>query len=616
MTANLARREPEILAEWQRMDIYHRILKAHERDPLFVLHDGPPYANGHIHYGHILNKILKDIVVKSRSMSGYRAAFVPGWDCHGLPIELAVDRELGPKKASMTKAEIRRECEAYARRFVAIQRDEFARLGVFGDWDKPYLTLLPSYEEAIVRTLASFARDGFLYRGKKPVYWCAHCRTALAEAEVEYKDHASPSIYVRFPIEGDLGDVDPRLEGARVSAVIWTTTPWTLPTNLAVVLHPTFVYVALPVTLEGQREYLIVAKELAPRFLEACGLASDTSEWVELPPEKTRRLVGRRYRNPIGRDPKDADYRFGFAEHVTLEQGTGLVHTAPGHGMEDYLYGQANGLDVYAPVDDAGCYTAEVARFAGMNVHEANPRIVNLLHETHYLLNKPGESITHSYPHCWRCKEPVVFRATPQWFIALDHARLRERCLQEIDNTRWIPPWGRNRIYGMIQHRVDWCLSRQRVWGVPIPCFYCEDCGTALVDAHVMEHVAEIFGREGSSAWFEKSAEELLPKNTKCQCGSTRLRKEEDIVDVWFESGVSWAAVCEGREDHGFPVDLYLEGSDQHRGWFHSALLTAVGTRGRAPYRAVLTHGFVLDENGRPYSKTEIEKARREGRKI
>jgi isoleucyl-tRNA synthetase len=616
MAGNLAKREPEILAEWQKKNIYERVLKAHERDPIFVLHDGPPYANGHIHYGHILNKILKDIVVKSRAMEGRRAPYIPGWDCHGLPIELAVDRELGPKKATLSKADARRECDAYARRFVASQRTEFERLGVFGDWDHPYLTLDHSYEEAIVRALATFARDGYLYRGKKPVYWCAHCRTALAEAEVEYQDHASPSIYVRFPLEGDLGDVDPALRGKPAAVVIWTTTPWTLPTNLAVVLHPNFVYVAAPVKLAGGEEYLVLAKDLAASFLKACHLESDPARWVELPPPKVARLKGRRYQNPVGRDPKEPDFRVGFAEHVTLEQGTGLVHTAPGHGMEDYVYGQEAGLDVYAPVDDKGCYTPDVARWAGRNVHDVNGDVVTFLHDSGHLLSDPKDTITHSYPHCWRCKQPIVFRATPQWFIALDHAGLRRRSLEEIDKTRWIPPWGRNRIYGMIEHRVDWCLSRQRVWGVPIPVFYCDDCGETLVDPHVMEHIAEIFAEHGSSAWFERSADGLLPPGTKCKCGSQKLRKEEDIVDVWFESGVSWAAVCEGREDHGVPVDLYLEGSDQHRGWFHSALLTGVGTRGHAPYKAVLTHGFILDERGKPYSKTEIEKARREGRKI
>jgi isoleucyl-tRNA synthetase len=616
MAGNLAKREPEILAEWQKTGIYERVLEAHERDPVFVLHDGPPYANGHIHYGHILNKILKDLVVKSRTMEGHRVAFVPGWDCHGLPIELAVDRELGPKKATLTQAQVRRECEAYARRFVAIQREEFRRLGVFGSWDLPYLTLDHGYEETIVRALAAFARGGYLYRGKKPVYWCAHCRTALAEAEVEYKDHASPSIFVRFPLEGDAGEIHPALAGGRAAVVIWTTTPWTLPANLAVVLHPSFAYVAVPVALPGGTEHLVVAKELAAAFLAACKLESDPATWVDLDRDAIGRLHRRRYQNPLGRPATEADFRVGFAEHVTLEQGTGLVHTAPGHGMEDYVYGQEQGLDVFAPVDDAGCYTDEVPRWQGTNVHAANPEIVTTLHETGYLLSDPKATIAHTYPHCWRCKHPIVFRATPQWFIGLDHARLRQRALEEIDKTRWIPPWGRNRIYGMIEHRVDWCLSRQRAWGVPIPCFYCDDCGATLVSPEVMEHIAEIFAESGSAAWFERDAKDLLPPGTTCACGSERLRKEQDIVDVWFESGVSWAAVCEGKADHHVPVDLYLEGSDQHRGWFHSALLTGVGTRGRAPYKAVLTHGFVLDDKGRPYSKTEIEKARREGRKI
>jgi isoleucyl-tRNA synthetase len=617
MAANLAKREPELLSQWTEGRLYERILEAHASDPVYVLHDGPPYANGHIHYGHILNKILKDVVVKSRTMMGHKVSYIPGWDCHGLPIELAVDRELGPKKASMSTADVRRECEAYARRFVDIQRAEFARLGVLGSWDRPYLTLDHSYEATIVRILAAFARGGYLYRGKKPVYWCAHCRTALAEAEVEYQDHSSPSIYVRFPLEGDLGDVDPALAGQRAALVIWTTTPWTLPANLAVVVHPSFTYVAVPVALPGGEEYLILAKDLAESFLAAVKLTSDRSRWVELPPAKTMKLGGRRYANPLGRPAQAPDFRVGFAEYVTLEQGTGLVHTAPGHGMEDYLYGQEHGLDVYAPVDNAGRYTAEVPRWQGQNVHQANPLIMAALVESGHLLSDPKATIAHSYPHCWRCKNPIVFRATPQWFLGLDHAELRWRALEEIDRTRWIPPWGRNRIYGMIEHRVDWCLSRQRAWGVPIPAFYCDACGETLLSADVMEHIAGLFAKDGAGVWFEREAKDLVPPGTKCaKCGSQRLRKEQDIVDVWFESGVSWAAVCENQPDLGVPVDLYLEGSDQHRGWFHSALLTAVGSRGHAPYKAVLTHGFVLDEQGRPYSKTEIEKARREGRTI
>ncbi|HEY3359111.1 MAG TPA: isoleucine--tRNA ligase, partial [Polyangia bacterium] len=621
MAANLAKREPELLTEWTEKRLYERVLEAHAHDPVFVLHDGPPYANGHIHYGHILNKILKDIVVKSRTMMGHRVKYVPGWDCHGLPIELAVDRELGPKKAAMTTADVRRECEAYARRFVAIQRDEFARLGVFGAWDQPYLTLDHSYEATIVRILAAFTRGGYLYRGKKPVHWCAHCRTALAEAEIEYQDHTSPSVFVRFPLEPengrDLGDVDPALAGKRASVVIWTTTPWTLPANLAVVLHPTFHYVAVPVMLADGEEYVVVAKDLAEGFLKEVGLTSDRGRWIDLPPAKTAKLAGRRYANPLGRPAQEADFRVGFADHVTLEQGTGLVHTAPGHGMEDYLYGQEHGLDVYAPVDNAGAYTADVPRWQGTHVHAANPAIVADLVASGHLLSNPKATVAHSYPHCWRCKNPIVFRATPQWFVGLDHAGLRQRALEEIDRTQWIPPWGRNRIYGMIEHRMDWCLSRQRAWGVPIPAFYCDDCGETLLSAEVMDHVAALFDQEGSGVWFEREPKDLLPAGTACpKCGSHKLRKEQDIVDVWFESGVSWAAVCEGKPDLGVPVDLYLEGSDQHRGWFHSALLTSVGSRGRAPYRAVLTHGFVLDDQGRPYSKTEIEKARREGRKI
>jgi isoleucyl-tRNA synthetase len=629
MRGDLAKREPEILAHWEATKLYERIGAARANAPLFLLHDGPPYSNGNIHYGHILNKILKDIVVKSRTMAGFRTPYVPGWDTHGLPIELAVERDpaIRDKRSTMTAAEFRGHCRAFAMRFVEIQRAEFKRLGVLGDWDRPYLTLDPTYEAAIARALATFARGGYLYRGKKPVVWCPRDKTALAEFEIEYQEHSSPSVYVKMPLVDDAwrGKLDARLEGKRLALLIWTTTPWTLPANLAVVAQPTFTYVAFP-NPRDPAEYLIVARDLAASVVAAIG-GGDLTRAIEIGPDELAALEGARYQHPFittdqsGARPEDV-FRLWFADYVTADTGTGLVHTAPGHGADDFKLGMAHGLPAYAPLDDAGRYVAGVRidggpELAGMTTDQANPVIIEHLARTGYLVNPPTDRVRHQYAHCWRCKGPIVYRATPQWFIAMDHEALRGRALAEIDRTTWVPGWGHDRIHAMIQNRPDWVLSRQRLWGTPIPTFYCGSCGTAHAEADTMDHVAQIFEREGADAWWTRPVTELVPPGTTCAhcgAGADKLEREKDIVDVWFESGVSWLAMAARDPEHK-NIDLYLEGSDQHRGWFHSSLLAGVGVQGKAPYRQVITHGFVLDENGTPYSKSTIARAKAEGKK-
>jgi isoleucyl-tRNA synthetase len=624
MKANLPQREPEVLRQWEEQAIFQRLVAQNAGRPgakRFVLHDGPPYANGDIHIGHALNKILKDMIVKYRNLKGEVADYIPGWDCHGLPIELKVDKELGARKREMDRPAVIEACRRYAQKWIERQRESFKRLGVFGRWEAPYATMSKGYEAATVRALARAAEKGFLYRGKKPVYWCTTDRTALAEAEVEYEDHTSPSIYVAFDVLGALPD--PRLAGKKARLVIWTTTPWTLPANLAVSAHPEFAYVVYD--LDGQ--LVVVAKDLLAPFLAAVApahLASPTAPTAHSPqaheaatggggtgptphladPRRVlvtfdgKALEGVRYRHPF----MDRECPVILGEHVTLEAGTGLVHTAPGHGQEDYAVGLRYGLDILNPVDGAGRFTAEAGKYAGKKIFDANAEIVKDLHASGHLLSDPAARLKHSYPHCWRCHDPVVFRATDQWFLSLDHAGLRAKALAEIDRVRWIPRWGRERIYGMIENRPDWCLSRQRTWGVPIPVFYCEACGEPLVSPKVMENVARAFEEEGIEAWYRRSPSAFTQGET-CACGKAEFRREQDILDVWWDSGVSWSAVAE-KEGLGVPVDLYLEGSDQHRGWFHSSLLTAVAVRGGAPYEAVLTHGFVLDAQGKAMSKS------------
>jgi isoleucyl-tRNA synthetase len=610
MKANLPQREPELLARWEQEQLYERIQEAGKDRPLYVLHDGPPYANGRIHIGHALNKILKDIIVKSKTMAGYRVPYVPGWDCHGLPIEHQVLKELGDKKKGLDTLAIRKLCRDYAEKYLNIQRDEFKRLGVLGDWGHPYLTMDPAYEATILREFGKFVAKGGVYKGLKPVLWCTVDQTALAEAEVEYEDHTSPSIYVKFPIKnlppppkaaGWFGFKFPA-DITQVSVVIWTTTPWTLPANQAVCLHPDFDYAFVQV---GD-EVLVIAQKLVDAVTKACGLG----DYQVLGSKKGGEgFEGLDCQRPLSEGLSS----IVNGDFVTLDQGTGCVHIAPGHGQEDYqLAVQYNSpshsqilarpLEVFAPVDDAGRFTAVVKEFAGEQVFKANPKIIQRLREKGLLLNRSDLSIPHSYPHCWRCKQPVIFRATEQWFVSMEINNLRTKALDEIERVKWIPSWGRDRINGMIANRPDWCLSRQRVWGVPIPGFTCIVCKTVLADPKVIEHIAALVERQGADIWFEKSAAELLPSGTTCsKCDGKAFEKERDILDVWFESGVSYAAVLKPRR---WEADLYLEGSDQHRGWFHSALLAGVTADGKAPYKAVLTHGFVVDGAGKKMSKS------------
>jgi isoleucyl-tRNA synthetase len=591
MKANLAKREPDILKAWEEKGTYRQISQGAKGRPKYILHDGPPYANGNIHIGTALNKILKDFIVKSKFMAGFDSHYVPGWDCHGLPVEHEVEKNLGSKKGELSIVEIRRKCRDYAARFVRIQREEFKRLGVFGEWGNPYLTMNFEYQATIVREFGKFLLDGSVYKGKKPVHWCPTCKTALAEAEVKYEDHRSPSIYVKFKMVSEIGNIFPTLQGKPVFVIIWTTTPWTIPANLAIALHPDFTYVAVDVGGEVH----ILAEGLLEEVMRKFGIKQ--YEVLEKFPGK--KLEGLECRHPF----LDRDSLIILASYVTLDAGTGCVHTAPGHGQEDYESGVQYGLEIYSPVDDDGRFTKDVLFFAGQFVFDANDAVNKKLAEVGALLKE--ETMVHSYPYCWRTNDPIIFRATEQWFISMDKKGLRRDALRSINEVTWIPPWGRDRIYGMIENRPDWCVSRQRAWGIPITVFYCKSCKQPLVDQATIDHIVGLFGEKGADVWFEEEADHLLPKGIQCtHCGGKDFVKEMDILDVWFDSGVSYAAVLEKRKELEFPASLYLEGSDQHRGWFHSSLLTSVGTRGCAPYRSVLTHGFVVDGEGKKMSKS------------
>ncbi len=593
MKANLPQNEPKWLERWDKEDMYAEIRRSRQNAPVFTLHDGPPYANGRIHLGTALNKLLKDFIVKTKTLSGFNAPYIPGWDCHGLPIEINVDKELGPRKAKMSAVEIRRECRRYAEKFVDIQREDFKRLGIFGEWTEPYLTMNFGYEALIAELFLKFLDKGYVYRGLKPVYWCISDKAALAEAEVEYEEHRSRSIYVRYQVLADPAKLDPALKGRKLWVIIWTTTPWTLPASMAVAFHPEFEYVAVA---DGDGDaYLVESRRLSP-VLGETGLKA---------PNVLARMPGTKLERIEIQHPFLERKVLGvLAKYVTAEDGTGCVHTAPGHGREDFETGTQYGLEIYCPVGEAGEFTEGLAEYKGKKVFDANEPIIELLKSRGALVG-PAGWLTHSYPHCWRCHNPVIFRGSEQWFIRIDHAGLRERALEEIKKVTWSPAWGEERISNMIATRPDWCISRQRVWGVPITVFHCEACKKPLMDAKAARRAVEMFRVEGADAWYTHTAEELLPAGTKCpECAGSRFRKEMDILDVWFDSGSSHAAVLGSRPDSPWPSDVYLEGGDQYRGWFHSSLLVAMVSHGHAPYRIVLTNGWVLDAEGCAMSKS------------
>ncbi|MFN2498037.1 MAG: isoleucine--tRNA ligase [Pyrinomonadaceae bacterium] len=649
--ANLAQAEPARLKKWSEVNLYELIQKARAGADKFILHDGPPYANADIHLGTAMNKILKDFVVKSRSMMGYDAPYVPGYDCHGLPIELYVDRKLGAKKANMPAVAIRRACREHAAQALKRQTRDFQRLGILGEWDNPYLTMSNHYEAETARLFGRFVERGYVYKGARPVYWCIHDQTALAEAEVEYHQHASPSVYVKFPLSSDPGLIDQALAGRKVFVLIWTTTPWTLPANLGITVHPDYQYSAF----ENGDEVYIVASELLDAVVEKCELAQSDKGGKSGPVKVLARFPGAKLDRLECRHAWiDRSSLLMVGEHVTLggeadaeteldvkdarekqassKAGTGCVHTAPGHGHDDFVIGKRYGLEIYCPVDNAGHFTPEVEYFAGQSVFEANPKIVEFMRERGVLLFT--ESFSHRYPHCWRCKNPVIFRATPQWFISMDRAvgsvvetvekdedgrdrsnftenfsegetSLRAAALREIERVKWFPAWGEVRMRNMLKGRPDWCVSRQRVWGVSIPVFYCAKCTEAVAEPAIINHVADIFERESADAWYTKKARELLPEGYSCkQCGATEWTKETDILDVWFDSGSSSIAVLENREELRWPADVYLEGGDQFRGWFNSSLMVGIAAHDRAPYKAVITHGWTVDAQGKEMHKS------------
>src|SRR5256884_7626955 len=603
MKANLPQNEPKLLARWEQMGIYDRIREARQAASTYVLHDGPPYANGPIHLGHALNKCLKDFIVKSKTMSGFDSPYVPGWDCHGVPVEIKVDQQLGGKKLQMRPVDVRLECRKYAEKYLDLQREQFKRIGVFGRFDRPYSTMTPQYESEVVATFFTFLEKGFVYKGLRSVYWCICDKTALAEAEVEYENHVSPTVWVKYPLQSDPRSIDPTLAEARIhsgkpiSTIIWTTTPWTLPASMAVAFHPSEQYVAL----ETDKEIYIVAEKLAKEVAEKSGLP-DAKPIARFPGKALEYTL---FYHPFL--PWEQRKILGvLADYVTMDQGTGVVHTAPSHGADDFATGVKYKLDLTTNVDESGVIHNGLPEYEGKKVFEANAPIVDLLKRRGVLMHT--EKLEHSYPQCWRCHNPVIFRATEQWFISMETpmqgGTLRTRTLEEIKKVKWDPAWGEERISNMIATRPDWCVSRQRIWGVPIAVFLCEGCGKPLNDPAINRKVIDFFGRFGADAWYTSEAD-ALAAGAKCgKCGGTKFSKETDIVDVWFESGSSHAAVLGHEPNLPWPADIYLEGADQYRGWFHSSLLCAIGAQGRPPYGMVATHGWTLDEHGSAMSKS------------
>jgi isoleucyl-tRNA synthetase len=600
MKANLPQNEPKMLARWEEEKLYDRIRAARKGSPKYILHDGPPYTSGPIHLGTAMNKCLKDFIVKSKTMSGFDAPYVPGWDCHGLPIEIKVDKELGGKKLQMPASAVRAECRKYAQRFLDLQRQQFKRIGVFGRFDDPYATMTPHYESIVLKTFFSFYENGFVYKGLRAVYWCMHDETALAEAEVEYEDHTSSTVWVKYQLLDDPAKIDPALGGKKVSTIIWTTTPWTLPASMAVAFHPDEEYVAM----ESGVETYIVASKLANDAAAKCGL-TDPKPLAHFPGRKLERL---NFQHPF----LDRKVLGVLADYVTMDTGTGVVHTAPSHGAEDFITGVKYGLDATSNVDEKGILRNGLPEYEGKRVWDANQPIIDLVKSRGALLHT--EKTQHSYPHCWRCHNPVIFRATEQWFISMETPMpggqgaddtLRTRTLSEIKMVKWDPAWGEERLSNMIQTRPDWCISRQRVWGVPIAVFLCLSCGKPLNDAAVNNKVVELFARAGADAWFTPESEGTLPAGTKCpHCSGDKFEKETDIFDVWLESGASYLALAAAEPEYPWPSDLYLEGGDQYRGWFQSSLLCAMGTKATPPYRGVVTPGWTLDEKGQAMSKS------------
>jgi len=591
MKANLSKRELEILAYWEEINIYEKIRANSLGKKKFIFHDGPPYANGEIHIGTALNKILKDIIVKYKTLKGFDVPYIPGWDTHGLPIELKVISKLKAQPGEQSCVELRRRCKEYAEKYIEIQKKQFIRLGAFGDWDNPYLTFNPEYEAEELKVFKELFEKGYIFKGTKPIYWCCDCETALAEAEIEYKDHESPSIFVKFPLMTDISEKFPSLKEYELYFVIWTTTPWTLPANVAICLNEVFEYSFVFV----DNEVYIIASELVDTCMNQIGIG----EFKIIGTCKGSDLENLVCQHPF----IDREVLVILGPHVTLEQGTGCVHTAPGHGQEDYVVGQKYELPVISPIDNKGYFTVEAHQFAGLFYEKANEKILEVLDLEGYLMH--STKTTHQYPHCWRCKKPVIFRATPQWFISVEKSDIRKKCIEAIKKVRWVPEWGENRILGMMDVRPDWCISRQRIWGVPIPAFYCTNCKTQLINSDIIDAVIELVAEKGSDAWFYEEVSEILPEGITCvNCGSKNFERESDILDVWFDSGVSHRAVLETRKELSWPSDLYLEGSDQHRGWFQTSLITSVGTRNMAPYKIVLTHGFVVDGEGKKMSKS------------